>query len=244
MPHDTKSIKKDLDVKPVPQYFNPAVDDYEVLQGRNGASRVEIYGPDGNPISTTSGKLNVRASELEALLTALGAKDFATQTTLAQILAKIIPAPATEAKQDALIAKDFATETTLGAGIVSLLSAIAENASETTTAAILAKLEAGIDTTLTGSIVTTETDKAVTADTDILADYTATKTTQTTLMVATNTSGILKLEVDGSLNSLNGGVALENGKWYAFDIPVLAESVYNLQFSVNATLQIKWIGGF
>ena len=151
MAYNTKSIKKDVDGKPIPQYFNPAVDDYEVLQGRNGANRVELYGPDGNPLSSTSGKLNIRASELETLLSALGAKDFATQTTLAQILAKIIPAPATEAKQDALIAKDFATETTLAAGIVSLLSAIAETASETTAAAILAKLEAGIDTTLTGS---------------------------------------------------------------------------------------------
>ena len=156
MAYNTKSIKKDVDNKPIPQLFNAATDDFEVQQGRNGAGRVEIYGPDGNPISATSGKLNVRASELEALLTALGAKDFATQTTLAQILAQIIPAPATEAKQDALIAKDFATETTLGAGIVSLLSAIAENASETTTAAILAKLEAGIDTTLTGSNVSIE----------------------------------------------------------------------------------------
>ena len=159
MAYNTKSIKKDVDGKPIPQYFNPAVDDYEVLQGRNGANRVELYGPDGNPLSSTSGKLNIRASELETLLSALGAKDFATQTTLAQILAKIIPAPATEAKQDALIAKDFATETTLAGGIVSLLSAIAETASETTAAAILAKLEAGIDTTLTGSKVCLSTEE-------------------------------------------------------------------------------------
>ncbi|MFA5772975.1 MAG: hypothetical protein WC974_09620 [Thermoplasmata archaeon] len=37
----------------------------------------------------------------------------ATQTTLADVLAKIITSPATEAKQDTLIAKDFATQTTL-----------------------------------------------------------------------------------------------------------------------------------
>lgn len=41
---------------------------------------------------------------VEAALTALLAKDFATQTTLAAILAKIIAAPATEAKQDTAIA--------------------------------------------------------------------------------------------------------------------------------------------
>ena len=68
----TKSIKKDLNGKPSPQYFNPAVDDYEYLFGRSGANRVELYGPDGNPISTSSGKLAVRASEVETILTALG----------------------------------------------------------------------------------------------------------------------------------------------------------------------------
>lgn len=39
-----------------------------------------------------------------AALTSIASKDFATQTTLAAILAKIIAAPATEAKQNALIA--------------------------------------------------------------------------------------------------------------------------------------------
>ena len=37
------------------------------------------------------------------------------------ILAKIIAAPATEAKQDTLIAKDFATETTLAAILAKLI---------------------------------------------------------------------------------------------------------------------------
>lgn len=97
--------------------------------------------------------------------------------------------------------------------------------------------------TLSGSIVENQTDKAATANTDILTDYTATKTMQTTLMVAAGTGGILSLEVDGKLNSLNGGVALTAGQWYAFDIPIIAASVYNLQFTVNATMQIKWIGG-
>jgi hypothetical protein len=98
--YNTKAIKKDVDGKPIPQIFDAVKDEYEVLQGRNGAQRIEIYGPDGNPLSATSNKLDVRASELETLLSALGAKDFATQTTLAAILAKIIAAPATEAKQD------------------------------------------------------------------------------------------------------------------------------------------------
>lgn len=55
-----------------------------------------------------------------ASLTTIAAKDFATQTTSAAILAKIIAAPSTEAKQDVgnsslstIAGKDFATQTTL-----------------------------------------------------------------------------------------------------------------------------------
>jgi len=44
---------------------------------------------------------------------ALLAKNFATETTLAAVLAKLISAPATEAKQDLLLAKNYATEATL-----------------------------------------------------------------------------------------------------------------------------------
>jgi hypothetical protein len=120
MAYNTKSIKKDVDGKPIPQYFNPTGDEYEALQGRNGANRIEIYGPDGDPVSVVSNKLAVRASEVETLLNDIKGKDFAaqatlaevlaklsddpaTQTTLAAILAKIIDAPATEAKQDTII---------------------------------------------------------------------------------------------------------------------------------------------
>jgi hypothetical protein len=71
MAYNTVSIQKDVDGKPIPQYYDPLLDAYRVLQGRNGANRVELYGPDGNPIGTTSGKLNVRASEIEALAGAL-----------------------------------------------------------------------------------------------------------------------------------------------------------------------------
>lgn len=198
MAYNTKSLKKDLDNKPVPQIFDAVKDDYEVIQGRNGAPRTEIYGPDGNPISTTAGKLDVRASEIEAILntlltkagfdakndlsvtalrdairgagsktlsdiaTALAplatsakqdtliAKDFATQTTLASILAKIIATPATEAKQDALITKDFATQTTLAAVLAKLSS---DPATQATLAAVLAALQSTLSVTLTGSTV-------------------------------------------------------------------------------------------
>jgi hypothetical protein len=106
MPFDDKTLKRDgSGITPVPQHFNPIADDYEPIYGRNNAGRVEIYGPDGNPISTDdSNKLAVRASEIETILNEIKSKDFATQTTAAAILAKLIAAPSTEAKQDALAA--------------------------------------------------------------------------------------------------------------------------------------------
>jgi len=113
MAYNSKAIKTDVNAKPIPQYYNPVTDEYEVLQGTGGAARQVLYGPDGQPVSVADNKLAVRAAELEAkiefnlhavrvLLNALAGEDFATQTTLAQILGKMIAAPATEAKQDSL----------------------------------------------------------------------------------------------------------------------------------------------
>lgn len=58
------------------------------------------------PVTANAGtNLNTSALALEAggNLAAIAAKDFSTQTTLAAVLAKIIAAPATEAKQDTMI---------------------------------------------------------------------------------------------------------------------------------------------
>jgi hypothetical protein len=89
--------------------------------------------------------------DVQTALDALVAKDFATQTTLAALLAKVIAAPATEAKQDTLIAKDFATQTTLAALLAKMIAAPAteakqdtliakDYATQTTLAALLAKV--------------------------------------------------------------------------------------------------------
>ena len=102
MAANTKQIKGDVDRKPSPQYYNPVADEYEYLHGENGASRHILYSSDGQPITSSGNKLAVRASEIETLLSDIESKDFATQTTLAAILNKIIAAPATEAKQTAL----------------------------------------------------------------------------------------------------------------------------------------------
>jgi len=50
MAYNTVVIKKDADNKPIPQYYNPTIDEYEALQGRNGAQWVELYDANGNPV--------------------------------------------------------------------------------------------------------------------------------------------------------------------------------------------------
>ncbi len=142
MAFDTKTLKRDgSGITPVPQHFNPVADDYEPQFGRNNAGRVELYGPDGDPISSTNGKLAVRATEIETLLDEIRSKDFATQTTLLAILNKIITAPATEAGQQAawdmaesiynhLTAQDFATEGTLAQILAKIIAAPATEAKQ------------------------------------------------------------------------------------------------------------------
>jgi len=97
MAYDEKTLKRDgSGITPVPQHFNPTADDYEAILGRNGASRVELYGPDGNPISTSSGKLAVRATEIESLLNDIKGKDYATgakQTALAALIGEVQASP-------------------------------------------------------------------------------------------------------------------------------------------------------
>jgi len=108
MAYNTKGIKKDVDGRPIPQYFNAQQDQYEALLGQDGAARAILYGPNGQPIGTAGNPLQVKAhdtdtvlgqikdalgslateTKLEAvrtLLAALEGKDFATQTTLAQV---------------------------------------------------------------------------------------------------------------------------------------------------------------
>lgn len=68
MPPNTKQLLTDLRGRPIPQYWNEAADEYEVLVGEAGAARMVLWGPDGQPLSIVNGKLAVRASELEQRL--------------------------------------------------------------------------------------------------------------------------------------------------------------------------------
>jgi len=126
--HNTKPILVDVNGRPIPQYFDPLADEYKPLLGAHGAARAILYGPDGQPIGTSGNPLQVKAQDtddaleqiktaLEALATedkleavrlllqTLDGKDFATQTTLAQVkqvLDTLTSAVSTSSKQDAL----------------------------------------------------------------------------------------------------------------------------------------------
>jgi hypothetical protein len=111
-------------------------------------------------------------------------------------------------------------------------------------ATLISFLTTSFTVTVAGSLIKKGTALSVTANTDILGTtYTAASNMSSTLMIMTDTVGTLSLKVDGVLGLLNSGSSLDTGKWYAFDVPIINASTYNLQFSVGATMQIKWIGG-
>jgi len=85
------TILVDSNGRPIPQYFVPGVG-FKPLKGA---------GDNGPEYVIKSSALPTGAAT-EDKQDALIAKDFATETTLAAILAKIISAPATEAKQNSL----------------------------------------------------------------------------------------------------------------------------------------------
>jgi len=149
----------------------------------------------------------------EAKQDTLIAKDFATQTTLASLLAKVISAPATEAKQDAIITYIDQLET--------ILTAIKDTA--------------GIKK-ITDPI--TIADKEATAFEQVTVDNTAGGTILTVLTYVTNTKANISVEgnnirfridggiptalighlaVDGSLIELNSNSDIANFKGIAID---------------------------
>lgn len=82
--------------------------------------------------------------ELQILYEGEASTYLASQVTLAAILAKLLAAPATEAKQDVLIAKDFATQTTLAALLAKVIAAPATEAKQDTGNTSLASILTGL----------------------------------------------------------------------------------------------------
>ena len=93
--------------KIAPQHADTDTNDWGLTKGKKGAIRTLPWSgegeADGEQLFTTSKPGVVADPEAKAVLDTLAAKDYATQTTLAALLAKVIAAPSTEAKQDAIV---------------------------------------------------------------------------------------------------------------------------------------------
>ena len=110
----------------------------------------------GSPLpvgASTEAKQDVGNASLASVVT--NTADNATETTLAALLAKVIAAPSTEAKQDAANAllvliegKDFATQTTLAAVLAKIIAAPATEAKQDVGNASLAAIELGTPASL------------------------------------------------------------------------------------------------
>jgi hypothetical protein len=91
MGYDTKSIIRNSNLEPLPQYYNPTTDAYEVLQGAGGGSRVLLYGADGNPliVDNTSGQASKLKTDSTTggLLTTLTGRNVVLIATLFNALA-------------------------------------------------------------------------------------------------------------------------------------------------------------
>lgn len=66
MAYNTMGIVKDVDGKPVPQYFNKETDRYEVANGSNGYLGVMLIDSRGREISST-----LLADKLDELIKAV-----------------------------------------------------------------------------------------------------------------------------------------------------------------------------
>lgn len=60
MAYNTKNLKKDAGEKPIPQVFNPEIDDYEALEGKNGASKSMLVSDDGGYMLTKDNPAYIR----------------------------------------------------------------------------------------------------------------------------------------------------------------------------------------
>ncbi len=84
MSWEDKDLKKNYKGEMVPQAYDPDIDDYAVVKSIMGALRFVPYGPDGQPLNVSGGKLQIRSAELEALL-----QGFATDTELQAVKSKL-----------------------------------------------------------------------------------------------------------------------------------------------------------
>ena len=80
MAYNTRPIKTDLNLKPIPQVYNPTTDEYEALQGSAaGGNRVQVYDSTGAPVAVAT---DAKLEQARALLATLAGIDFATEDGL------------------------------------------------------------------------------------------------------------------------------------------------------------------
>jgi len=105
---------------------------------------------------------------------------------------------------------------------------------------LLINTDGSINVKESGSLANNQTNKSITSNTNILSDFIPTKFSDSVLQVMSNTTGTLSLVIDGVSGFLNSGLNIEANSWYSFEISLLTGLTYNLQFSTNAVLQVKW----
>lgn len=54
MAYNEKSILKDVNQKPIPQYWNPSTDRYELVEGHNGMLKVVLVDEQGRYVHSQS----------------------------------------------------------------------------------------------------------------------------------------------------------------------------------------------
>lgn len=177
----------------------------------------------------TEAKQDDAISELVSLV----AKDYATQTTLAAVEAKLIAAPATEAKQDTLIAKDFATQATLADLLAKVIAAPATEAKQDTIIGHVDGVESAL-TTLNGAVATAA-NQIGTAYTDRGATITIGGTAQQLaaanavrryLVVQNDSDEDMRVHPSGTASSTAGALLPPSAVWEPIPPPVGAISIF------------------
>lgn len=165
------------------------------------------------------GAIEDKLDAVRVLLNTLAGKDFATQTTLAQILAKMIAAPATEAKQDALAglvgALDSAavSDPAAAGAVIALLKGLLSR---------LQTLENKIDSFTTGEeTVNTELKGSLVQNAFEIIPSDAADLTHETIAIYVGFEGDVKVDLVGA-----GTVTLVDlapGQWH----PIAVKKVYD-----------------
>ena len=67
MAYNEKAIIRDVNQKPIPQYYNPDTDRYEVIEGKNGMLKVILVDEQGRYVHSQS-LVDQIASKIDELI--------------------------------------------------------------------------------------------------------------------------------------------------------------------------------